>query len=739
MKTTPRAEASRVPASIPGSPYRSINKFDSAGTLPQGDYLELLNVDLYSTGYCRNRKGSSTYSPFELEDLDEILNYVTWDTGDVEFVIVQTTLGVKFLEIGNDTLATGWTVITQFDGITPWVPNPLIVLDMVVSAGRLFCFSIEENSIVEFDAALTPVFRRRDMGLKTTEITAAVVNAGAGTTLEGEYIYAVEVVYKIDNIDFLVSSPNRKDVTGTLVRVVIPPGLTNSVDVTAPSEVDITTAVGDNWTHLRLYRTKRLDSVSLTESVVGLPEELYPVQEIVRGSWTGTFAGDSLLDDSLPVPNIGSGLVLFDEIELSPLPLAAVGTYHNNRIWVSDTDTPDGESVINFSNAKGTKYSELFDEQNRILCQVGDGQRVKKLIGFESDLIVIKEARTGRIPQGTPDSLYEELDGAIGIAFFTHAKYIPQMGIVATTNDRGDFKIFGYDLRWSNYWNGQDVSRSLRDTQETFTERAHFTYWEGKLLWTTLNEIQVLHVDERLGWSEYFINYFGNVNALFTDSAGIRMYLHKEPSGGTNGKLLIFDVGDTYVASDPEEGNDTVRIDYDWEIKTGPFQDREGRSIIEQRYLSVMAAVKNPMTMDVFIVNRTQELYEDEPFALEPTPHVGAPPPFEINELTPVEYQYYSAFKYPSISRIYAERLFYRIQGTGEIFMYPPQFEGWLMIGQRPPDYNFTKVTSNLSLAAYYSGGLRHHLTRPDVDVDQVNLSSVTPQEETQFVLGVPN
>jgi hypothetical protein len=148
-----------------------------------------------------------------------------------------------------------------------------------------------------------------------------------------------------------------------------------------------------------------------------------------------------------------------------------------------------------------------------------------------------------------------------------------------------------------------------------------------------------------------------------------------------------------------------------------------------------MAAVKNPMLMSVFIVNRTQDLYENEPFALEPDPHVGGPPPWQINESTPVEYQYYSADKYPSLSRVYAERLFYEIEGTGEVFMYPPEFVGWAMIGQRPPNSNFTGLLSNISLAAWYSSGLRHHISRPDINEDNVDVSASAPIEESQFIV----
>ena len=93
-----------------------------------------------------------------------------------------------------------------------------------------------------------------------------------------------------------------------------------------------------------------------------------------------------------------------------------------------------------------------------------------------------------------------------------------------------------------------------------------------------------------------------------------------------------------------------------WKVKTKPFESDEGRNLIEQRYLSIEAAVENAMQVSVFVTNGNAKVKDAEDFSLVPVAYTqGAgnePPPFEVNNGSIVEYQYYTEDNFPERKRV---------------------------------------------------------------------------------------
>lgn len=599
-----RIQPRRYEDRIPLRGFFGLNTFGPITTKQPDEFDELLNFDIYNT-WIESRRGSHPINA--LDDTcrfpnREIYSGVVWDTGADEYLILQIRRagGVnesEFWFTKLDPLAGIQvpTLIPLLGGGAFGIVGSLEPANMFVSTDRLFVIHPTTNKVIEWDGVSS--FTGRPLGLPQPYITSVAVN-GAG--INGKYTYGIELVYqKIAGVDQLASGVNRQFVTTHIVNSIT---LANEgVRVVAD---DTAGAISGNttWTHARLYRSfnQNIDYSDPTQPIdaQGTPEQLYSVVTVTRAQLlTGaapcpaplTFPTDLLQDGDIPAD---AYYVEFDRIDLSPLPNSYVGAYHQNRIFVTRAQGINdiGQSNVYYSNNAGTKYCEQFVPDQVIYCEPGDGQKSIKLISFEQDLIVIKEAKTGRLRDGNPDNGFETLDYNIGVSDHRMAKYIPKIGIAAIVNDRGDFRIFGYDLRWNNEFSGRDISRMGRSFTSTVDPaNVSFMYLNGKL-WVGIigGVFLVLHVEQGKGWSLYNRGETGNQIALpyANNTKGLSIFSGSAPTEldklGTTDDVFYNATGlHTFL--------------FPVTIQSAPFQ-KSGREHLEVRHVSMMAVFENRTT-----------------------------------------------------------------------------------------------------------------------------------------------
>lgn len=743
----PRLNNRREEIALEENSIAGINPYDSAGKLQPGECLEIVNLDLYGPGYAKTRKGFEPATPYALFPANgtAVRNHVFFDAGDYQFLIVQTNASSGGNVVYcNITTGGNWASVQNTTTALAWAETGDI--QFVTARDRILVFGEAGNSVVEFGSGV-PV--RRDMGL----VKPLMNYRGATTTITdptypgivGAYVWGVELVRK--------QGTPAVAILGSGVSRTINFGLPTSVDKVcrrvlgpSPHEVTIginsTVAASDNlWTHARLYRSKRLDAASTTDIPTGSEFELYLIQEVDKATFVSNsyrFAPDAMPDystngeENLPVISLGAVLALEPAIDLSPLPPAGVGAFINASTWFTRVPSMEyGYSSVWFTPNDYSIYAEAYKFTNQVPCLPGDGQRITNLSTLDRDLVVFKEASTGRIPSAQISSNYETLDPGVGVPDVDGARVVGKMGVLAEVSGNRDIMYFGRDLVWRNSYKGIEISRPLRERRDVSAIRAaQFCDHDGKLYYTKGENCYVLHYREGRGWTTLKFSEDSAFYIMDVDMNGTYLYMLKATTDG-----FLY----TQKEEDSERGIDVIdsaEVYAEWTLKTGPYQHDNGRSVIEQTYISVEAAVSNPMAMDVFMVNRTQQVKDDEYFELTPDPHtIGTTPPVdEINEATVVEYQYYANPQRGSRTRIYAERLFYRIASEGPAFIYAPRFYGFKQIGTRPPRYSFQSTLNDLKEIQYLSSP-EHWLTRYNMEVDRPKLPDLDTVAYIPFLI----
>jgi hypothetical protein len=563
--------------------YFSLNTFGPHSTHAPGEFLTLSNFDIFK-GYVRGRNGSASLNGAANKLANrQVIAGVVWDTGANEYAIIQLL----------DAAGTGsefWTLrlgvsaaFSQISGLTIAGTEPA---DLFISNDRCYVFHPVSNKIIEFSSG---TFTGRSMGLPMPFITS-VTAAGVGA-LTGKYTYGVELVYQVSGVDRLVSSPSRQIVSSRVINDITVTGAT--VRVVMSSVIPAADAL---WTHARLWRSKN-QNIDYTDpanpvDAQGVPDELYLLQTMTRAAFVAasyTFADDQLLDRNFPAT---ADFVDIERIELEPLPNAYIGVQHRGRIWVSRAQGVNDTSQANiyYSNSAGTKYAEQYDPGNVVYAEPGDGQQTIKLVSFERDLIAIKEAKTGRIVDGNPDNGFETLDHKIGISHKRAASYIPGIGIAAITNDQGDYKTFGYDLRWSNQWGGQDVSRLIRNQTAALTTSAiDFAYLNGKLrISDGSGNFYILHAEQGKGWSKDTLPLNSRAELMLTFANNTRGIV-------VSRNTCVVEIDKANVTTDFDTSTDTS-IAINCRLVTHRFSAEGGRYILEGKYLSAMAYIDDTLT-----------------------------------------------------------------------------------------------------------------------------------------------
>ena len=744
MKRTRRPETRRDPLQLEWKDIVSENSFEIEGTLPSNQAVSLINVDLFR-GHIKSREAVRLYHAQDRNTTQDVMMSFTWipeDAPDKEYLICQTVSGFEYRDI-NDISDT-WKYVEDYNFyadtlVGTWTGTG--TANITAAAGKLYVFQEDANSIFEWVDVGGGRIRRRSMGMGRPSISTLVLNgapSSPGAQDPGEYLYAVEYCYRKNigtsaEADFVTSTPQRRFLSrnGTLCRATVNT-LGQGIDIAAGTY----DAEADKlWTHIKLYRTKKLDASSTTDIVEGSEDTFYSIQLIDRATFLGSgFATDILHDDELPTISSGAEVVNFSatspDLDQEVIPPGKLGIYHGNKIWVVGSGDSTGNKTEMYHTSPGFyKYAEQYHPTQVYNCSTADGGEITNLVSLEEDLLVFKEAQTGRVPYGDPQNTYDILDPEIGVP--GKAIYVPKIGVVGLTNNLSDLMIFTRGLTWSSYLNGVPFSKPVRGLFEAVAAGRPgvpgktlngITFYKGKLLVVFGYEVWAFHADEQLGWTHYSLPHLTSglqIKSITTDMLGLRC-------------LMCFEgLDDTHVFTD----RDLADADGSYpesRITSYGFQVDGGRGVIEQRYMSLMAKLTNAATMSVYLGNRTDKLKDVEPFALTP-----------INTTLPsstmAEYQYYAAPNYPARTKIYADRLYYEIITTGYAEFRDLRFYGYSYVGMRPPLVT-DQSQQNIDTAqiAEVSQGQIHWQTNPDMSIDRMDpLDPNQPFQEINFILMV--
>lgn len=617
MQTTKRKPRLAFEAEMQVLKYLGRNSWGNHSALGPAESRELVNWDIFAGpggDYLLSRRGSrfhrAAVAPVKRGATD-VVHGATWDIGEEEYLITQE--GNQFysqalLTPGNATL------ILDVAG-NPFSVTSNTQADLFISEDRLYIFHPGGNKIIEWDGA--GAFVGCAAGLAYPYINAITsVNAGA---ISGSYTYGIEKVYQVNSIDRLASTPNRK--TSTAILAVSGTVTAKKIKLTLrATELDD----DDLWTHLRLWRSKNKNT-DMTDPLnpidaQGVDDELYEVAIITRAEMDAAALASIATGPLLPPGNTGAqagkpagvytieenntdavlfNLIGIDQIELPPIAAAACGTFHGNRIFVSainDEDLDDrSRNNIYYSSPSGTKYGCQYNPLNFI--DTGrDGQKMIRLISFEKDLVGIKESSTGRLPGGNVNLDFETLDSGIGIRDKNFATFIPAVGIVAITNDYKDFRVFGYDLRWSKVLNGVDISTPIRVETSAFDPaRVSFLYINGKVLISDGTGLfYALHDKEKRGWTAYRYAMNGTAQRAFTFANGSRAAVVSKST-------YLMEIEVDGLNTDDSTEDDSIENTFECSETTYRFQSSRGADILEHNYLSVQASLSAKMTAVPFM------------------------------------------------------------------------------------------------------------------------------------------
>ena len=602
---------------FPVTKYLGRNSFGNHSALSPAESREIVNWDIFAgedskdDDYLKSRRGIQFLRPTSAPNKrgsTDIADGVSWDVGSEEYLITQE--GTSFYSQALDVNPGNPVLIAGVDG-GAFTVGSSEKADMVLSGDRLRIFHPSGNKIIEWDSS-AGAFKGRAMGF-ALPIIATVSSATAGA-ISGSYTLGIEKVYISAAGERLASTPNRMTtgrilaVTGTIAAKKI------KVTIQA-TELDNDTL----WTHLRFWRSKNKNN-DLTDPLnpidpQGTDSELYEEALITRSEMGAGALTSIATGAALPVGNAGTqagkpagvytievnnadsvlfDLVGIDQIELLPMPAASVGCFHGKKIFVSaiNDSTLDDQSRNNiyYSSFAETKYSEQYNPLNVVLTG-RDGQRMIRLFSFEKDLIGLKEAKTGRLPGGNVNLEYETLDHRIGISAPRLASYIAAVGICAIVNDAGDFRIFGYDLRWSKVIHSLDISRPVRVETSAFTATyVSFLYINGKLLISDgTGTFYALHEKEKRGWTVYSYPLGGVAQLAFTFANGTRAAVASKST-----YLMEIEVQD--LDTDDSAEDDSLANVIELSETTYRFQSGAGRHILEHAYLEILAALSVKLT-----------------------------------------------------------------------------------------------------------------------------------------------
>lgn len=590
---------------IPVKKWIGLNKQDPQ-TLGDGESSYLLNYDIFSGAdgdYLKSRRGSrylqKASGPAKYGGTG-IVNKITWDVGSEEYLISQIGTSMR----AQALITTGNPVDIALAVGGAFALGSTARADLFISGDKLYVMHASGNFVIRWTGT---VFAAYPMGLAYPWIST-VTSANTGI-ITGSYTLGIEKVYQVSGVDMMASTPNRRIPTSRILAVTGAISLKKIKLTIQATELDNDTL----WTHLRVWRSKNKNSdttdVLNPIDAQGIDDELYE-EALITKAEIGVGALAALATGAtLPLGNAGAtagkpggvytvelnnadsvlfNLVGIDRIELLPIPACTMGCFCANRVFfsgVQDSALDDAsKSNLWYSNYSGTKYAFQYNPLNFV--DTGrNGQNMVKILTLEKDVIGIKEGSTGRLPSGNVDIPYQTLDDRIGIPNINFATFVPSIGIVAITSDHYDARIFGYDLRWTNVYNGIDISAPMRTVTATFAYNVgvsanvlSMAYINGKLIISDSLNAYVLHATERKGWTRYAWGS-EHIFQLFTFAQGTRAALLSNSS-----HLIEIEIAD--LNTDVQASDDSVAA-FEAAFDTPLFKSNKGRDILIHNYLSI--------------------------------------------------------------------------------------------------------------------------------------------------------
>lgn len=590
-----------------GENFKGINLDDDHDTIPSGFFRSLVNFDLYKSDMRTRRGIEVTNAAYNYPG--DVTNLVVWDIGDDDIAIFcqedegttrffyknLTTLG-DFDKIYIKGTGSGEQLELNIDE-TP---------DMFVLNNRVYAFTTSGNYAIEYNVGETNLFTTRTLGLYTPSITSFSINGGG--TMNGTYVFAVELVYQRNGIDAVASSPNR--VQSNTTEFISGTFSNEKITLTVDSASLPSGGGGDDyWTHVRIYQSRRLDRDTSDPAnpigPFGTDFQLYPTTLVDRSILEGASYQVVIdIDDSaMDLTEVWE----IDRIELSPLPPAYVGAVHKNRIYVSGAPfySTENESILFYSNFAGTKYSEQTNALQNIPVSAGDGKKIRKLLSLNNDLVIFKETATYICQNGNVDLPPVPIDKSIGVSNHRLAKWIPQLGLVAFTSDNFDIKIFNETLHWTNIYGSLEISRQVRSKARAYAaypNQVSMIYSNGKLMicngggtpYDNSTEVLVLHVEQGKGWTTYDYNL----------SAGQAMYTFDNNSRAgiiTGNGQVAFEIELYNTFIDYPTVNDGTSIPVS--LDTWMFQSNQGQDLLEYQKIIVGASLDETDITGTMYVN----------------------------------------------------------------------------------------------------------------------------------------
>ncbi len=611
MQAVKKKQSMTYETEISTTGYLGRNSWGNHSALRPNESQSLINWDLFkgdSEEYVKSRYGSAylkkASSPTK-RGSTSVINAITWDIGAEEYLITQE--GNSFYYQALLTTADPVLIVHAITG--SFTVSDTTQAEMFLSDDKIYIFHSGGNKIIRWTGS---AFVGIEMGLNYPVISSVDVTTAGIIT--GSYTIGVELVYQVSGVDIFASTPNRYT-TGRILAVT---GTIASKRILLAISATVLDATPVNWTHLRVWRSKNKNT-DYTDPLnpidpQGIDNELYEEclmtkAEINAGSLTAIATGSTL-----PLGNAGvtagkpagiytitlnnadsvfSVLTDISRIELLPMPNASCGCFHAGLIFVANTNdsTLDDASKNNiyYSLYAGTRYSTQYNPLNFIGTS-RDGQQMVKLISFEKDLIGIKEAKTGRLPNGDITLKFETTDHRIGIFNKNLARVIPGVGIVAITNDFSDFRIFGYNLIWSSIANGIEISLPIRvETAAMTAANVSFAYVNGKLMISDgTGIVYVLHNKEQRGWTTYSFPMNSLAQRLFAFANGSRAAV---VSKSTHLVEIEISTSTTDVSTADDVTTNLITL-----TETGyRFQMDEGKANLEQMKLDVTAELSAPL------------------------------------------------------------------------------------------------------------------------------------------------
>jgi len=684
--------------------FRGINAFGPHADIAKENQRSLDNYDLYDT-YIKSRRGSTKFISAVTPGTD-VLEKVIFKDGTDNWLVVQQTSGVNssfsFIKLVD---GSAWaTVKDKATGLVPYVITGSVVkADMFVSNGKVYVIHPKGNAILELDGA---IFKNRRIGLPAPQITT--VNSVNSGQLKGKRIYALELIYKDTavnpDVPIIASGPNRvllstNPTLGQGAFAYTPTENLRQYTLTFGPTLNDGTAITDTvnafWTHLRVWRTKDITTatnaapdLTVESEILGRVDEMYPVAEYTKAQITSapifgggvyTLTVDNVLDDDMPFPK---DLITGDRLDMIPLPQGTTGVYKGDRIWVSGVTQLPGptglvvpkniESKIYYTPEAKTIYSESLQADNAIEAEPGDGQKMIALFNFRNDLIGLKEGKTGIIRNADPSLGWVTEDEVTGVTSKEFAQFVPDIGICARVSDQKDFKIFGFDLQWTSTFEGQNISRPIRDIIKTFTDAdIDFLYINGKLMISGgKGELLVLATEEKSGWSKYVYPFNSKSEAVMTFDKGQRALVIN--AGQPIMEIEAEDAAGKYITTDYNPVT-AVSAAISCPLATWMFQWKEGRYLVEENYLSIVAQITAQMTAVTYVNGRQWQ--PSFPLLIDPADYPDS-------LLKETEYQGYEEY------RAIGNYVHYVITATAPVTIYSIQLTAMVHQGRIAPGFD---------------------------------------------------